>query len=211
MAGDWLKFETATLDKPEVWAIAQDLNIDPDAVIGKLLRVWSWFDQQSTIGNAPSVTKALLDRCAGVTGFCDSVIKAGWMVDDGEFISLPNFERHNGTTAKTRAQTGKRVKNHRSKDDEPCNAPSVTKALPEKRREENIKPSLSVIISSDTIIPADTITQAAEQAATSERFAAECCIGFIAHNDGRSFTPNQLVSQFTKWVDREWRFKANTS
>ena len=138
MAGDWLKFETATLDKPEVWAIAQDLNIDPDAVIGKLLRVWSWFDQQSTIGNAPSVTKALLDRCAGVTGFCDSVIKAGWMIDDGRFLSLPNFERHNGTTAKTRAQTGKRVKNHRAKDDSQCNATSVTKALPEKRREEKI-------------------------------------------------------------------------
>lgn len=139
MAGDWLKFEIATLDKPEVWAIAQDLGIDPDAVIGKLLRVWSWFDQQSIIGNAPSVTKALLDRCAGVAGFCDSVIKAGWMFDDGAFLSLPNFERHNGKTAKTRAQTGKRVKNHRYSEDEKSNAPSVTKPLPENRREENIK------------------------------------------------------------------------
>ena len=136
MAGDWLKFETATLDKPEVWAIAQDLSIDPDAVVGKLLRVWAWFDQQSTIGNAPSVTKALLDRCAGVTGFCDSVIKAGWMLDDGVVLSLPNFDRHNGNTAKSRALTGKRVKKHRSSDAVECNGDSVTKALPEKRREE---------------------------------------------------------------------------
>jgi len=153
MAGDWLKFETATLDKPEVWAIAQDLSIDPDAVIGKLLRVWSWFDQQSTIGNAPSVTKALLDRCAGVTGFCDSVIKAGWMVDDGRFLSLPNFDRHNGNTAKSRALTSKRVKKHRSSDDSECNAPSVTKALPEKRREENITTKDIVIATAQTSKP----------------------------------------------------------
>lgn len=77
----------------------------------------------------------------------------------------------------------------------------------QNQNQNQLKHSLSVIISSDTIIPADTITQAAEQAATSERFAAECCIGFIAHNDGKSFTHNQLVSQFTKWVDREWRFQ----
>jgi len=142
MAGDWLKFETSTLDKPEVWAIAQTLGIDPDAVVGKLLRVWSWFDQQSTSGNAPSVTKALLDRASGVTGFCDAVIKAGWMLDDGENISLPNFERHNGKTAKTRAQTGKRVKDHRFTVEQDCNAPSVTKALPEKRREEKRREDL---------------------------------------------------------------------
>ena len=33
MAGDWIKFEIATPDKPEVWEIAESLDIDPDAVI----------------------------------------------------------------------------------------------------------------------------------------------------------------------------------
>lgn len=39
MAGDWLKFEKATLDKPEVFAIAAFTGLDPDAVLGKLLPV----------------------------------------------------------------------------------------------------------------------------------------------------------------------------
>ena len=39
MAGDWLKVEVATPDKPEIWLIAEELQIDPDAVVGKLLRV----------------------------------------------------------------------------------------------------------------------------------------------------------------------------
>lgn len=146
MAGDWIKFETCTSDKHEVCAMACELDIDPDAVVGKLLRIWTWFDAHSTDGNAPSVTKVLLDRRVGVTGFCDSMISCGWMVEVGGSISIPNFDRHNGETAKKRAQTAKRVAASRK-----CNAPvthaalqksnkSATPALAkeEKRREELI-------------------------------------------------------------------------
>lgn len=148
MAGEWIKFESSTLEKPEVWAISQSLNIDPDAVIGKLLHVWIWFDQHTEEGNAPSVTKMLLDRKVGVIGFCDAVISAGWMIEIEDeanpaatIIQLPNFDRHNGKTAKKRASTAKRVANHKAKvtqQSEKGNAASVSGALPkeEKRREE---------------------------------------------------------------------------
>jgi hypothetical protein len=146
MAGDWIKFETATSDKPEVWAMAQSLGIDADAVVGKLLRVWAWFDQQTQEGNAvgngasvtSSVTKALLDRRVGVSGFCDSMILSGWMADDGQSLTLPNFDRHNGKTAKTRAMTAKRVATYKAKSNASSVTSSVSSALPreEKRREE---------------------------------------------------------------------------
>lgn len=132
----WIKVDTSTSDKPEVWEIATTLGIDPDAVVGKLVRLWCWFDAHSVDGNAPSVTRALLDRVTGVTGFCAAVEKAGWLTDNGTLMSLPHFDRHNGETAKQRALTTKRVEKHRKQ----CNAPSVThsvtSALPEKRREE---------------------------------------------------------------------------
>ena len=147
MAGDWIKFETSTSDKPEVWAMAQSLGIDADAVVGKLLRVWAWFDQQTQEGNAvgngasvtSSVTKALLDRRVGVSGFCDSMILSGWMADDGQSLTLPNFDRHNGKTAKTRAMTAKRVATHKAKSNAVSVTLSVSGALPreEKRRKEN--------------------------------------------------------------------------
>jgi hypothetical protein len=138
----WIKFETCTSDKPEVWQIAQSLGIDPDAVVGKLLRVWAWFDEQTEDGNAPSVTKALLDRNVGVTGFVTSMLQVGWMVEKDGQLSIPNFGRHNGDTAKKRALTAKRVSESRgnSKDvtqvKQNCNATSVTGALP---REEKIR------------------------------------------------------------------------
>lgn len=139
MAGDWLKFEKSTSDKPEVWAMADQLAIDPDAVVGKLLRVWAWFDEQSESGNAPSVSKMLLDRRVGVTGFCDAMVLCGWMEDDGREVTLPNFDRHNGKTAKNRSLTAKRVARHKQKTNDKGNDQVTPEPLPreEKRREEN--------------------------------------------------------------------------
>lgn len=138
MAGDWIKFELATLDKPEVCQIADAANIDLDAAVGKLLRVWGWFDQQTQDGNAPSVSKKLLDRLVGVNGFCELMKEVGWMIEKGSLISLPHFDRHNGQTAKNRALTAKRVANHKAKSNDEGNGAIVSDALPkeEKRRED---------------------------------------------------------------------------
>lgn len=147
MAGDWLKFEASTPEKREVFGIAVAMGWpDPDLVVGKLLKIWRWFDQQTIDGNAPSVTLALLDNVCGVTGFAKAMCDVGWLIESGDGVSLPNFDWHNGKTAKSRCLTAKRVASHKSnaKGNAETNAVSVTEALPreEKRREEltTIKP-----------------------------------------------------------------------
>jgi hypothetical protein len=122
--------------------MADSLGIDPDAVLGKLVRIWVWADQQTIDGNAGSVTLSLLDRLSGVTGFAKAMLRAGWLkqVDNG--VQFVNFDRHNGETAKKRALTARRVDKHRASNaTKPqtgagCNAVSVTDTLPEERREE---------------------------------------------------------------------------
>jgi hypothetical protein len=138
MAGDWIKLQKDTPDKPEVLAIASRMNLDPDAVVGKLVRIWSWFDTHTVDGNALSVTYALLDRLAGITGFAEQMSFVGWLNQEGHVLSLPNFEYHNGETAKKRALGKNRQDKHRSNDESNANsnASNVTNALPEKRREE---------------------------------------------------------------------------
>lgn len=128
MAGDWIKFETATPDKPEIWLIAESAGIDPDAVVGKLLRIWIWFDQHTENGNAPSVSKLTLDRLVGVSDFCKHVIFAGWMHEENGVLTLPHFDRHNGKTAKNRALTAKRVAKHSA------NAKLTPEALPKEEK-----------------------------------------------------------------------------
>lgn len=130
MAGDWLKVEKSLPEKPEVWQMAGILDLDPDAVVGKLIRVFSWFDEHTENGNAPSVTEKLLDRLVGVTGFTQALRETGWLFTQGDEIALRNFTRHNGKTAKTRASGQKRQEKYR-------NDKVTVKASLEKRREEN--------------------------------------------------------------------------
>jgi len=162
MAGNWIKFDTSTSDKPEVWAMSESLGIDPDAVVGKLLRVWAWFDDQTEKGNAPIVTRALLDRKVGVTGFVTAMVAAGWMVETDGLLTLPNFDRHNGQTAKNRILTAKRVAAHKKSNaggNAKGNAAIVTGALPkeEKRREEK-KDTHTHTAKPEPIQPPDELT-----------------------------------------------------
>ena len=137
MAGDWMKIDLELPDKPEVHSIASMLNIDPDAVVGKLIRIWQWFDKHTTDGNAFGVTYSLPDRISGVSGFAEAMVFVGWLEQNDKTLTMPKFDRHTSNSAKTRAQTQKRVAKVR-------NAITVTEALPEKRREEKSnKPSSS--------------------------------------------------------------------
>lgn len=130
MAADWIKVDVTTPDKPEVFRIAEATGADPDAVVGKLIRVWVWADQQTTNGNVPSVTRLLLDRLTNVPGFADALVNVGWLSDSGDGLTFNNFDRHNGKTAKTRALTVHRVRQHR-------NANVTQAALPRDRVIEN--------------------------------------------------------------------------
>jgi len=123
MAGDWIKIQHALPDKPEVVQMAADLGIDQDAVVGKLIRLWVWADQQCAIGDALSVTESFLDRITFVTGFAAALRSVGWLTGNNKDLTLPNFERHNGKTAKTRGNSQKRMESLRSRD-----AASVTKS-----------------------------------------------------------------------------------
>ena len=103
--------------------MSETLNIDPDAVVGKLIRVWIWADQQTENGNAKGVTHSLLDRVTNTQGFGKALLKTGWLEGTCDSLTFVNFDRHNGKPAKTRALSSHRTKEHRSRK---CNGVSVT-------------------------------------------------------------------------------------
>ncbi|GAB5444401.1 MAG: hypothetical protein Fues2KO_47500 [Fuerstiella sp.] len=132
IAGDWIKIEHAMPDKPEIVRMAQLLNVDHDSVSGKCLRLWIWADQQTREGYDLSVTDAFIDRLTYCPGFADALRKVGWLEGREGRLSIPNFSRHNGQTAKKRALSKDRMQRKRCAD-------NVTDAQPEKRREEKSK------------------------------------------------------------------------
>lgn len=151
MAGDWIKMRTHLSDDPAVISIAAQTKLDEYGVVGRLHKLWSWADSHTTDGNAPIVTTALpyawLNRYLHCDGFAEAMVGVGWLGIDSDGIHIPNFERHNGQTAKQRALTAKRVADHKAKTRTNGNAdgnadsvtPTVTTALP--REEKNISTS----------------------------------------------------------------------
>ncbi|MFL1475419.1 DnaT-like ssDNA-binding domain-containing protein [Pseudomonas grimontii] len=214
MAGDWIKFELTTLDKPEVCQIADLADIDPDAVVGKLMRVWGWFDQQTENGNAPSVSKKLLDRLVGVTGFCEHMKSVHWMLEAEGVISLPHFDRHNGKTAKNRLLTAKRVANHKAGNAK-GNAPNVSGALPKEDVEKNKDP-LSAREPVDPRMPSKMAldwvpdqklltTYAFHRGLALDLFTEKVRVAFTAHYEPQHQVNTQAewVSMLVKWVNND--------
>lgn len=148
MAGEWIKMRVFLGDHPKVMQIACATDLEQDMVVGKLQRLWSWADQNTTDGNAVGVTFALLDRLVGVTGFCDALEAVGWLVPATKSgdkplangVSFVDYEAHNGKTGKRRAVTQKRVAKHKRNGNANGNAvvtPKVTQpALPERYPEQ---------------------------------------------------------------------------
>lgn len=118
MAIDWIKCEHALPDKPEVVAMSERLQVDQDLIVGKLFRFWIWADQQSRDGCALSVTKAFIDRVTYQLGFGDALASVGWLVGEEGDYTIPNFERHNGKSAKKRAESAIRMQLSRSRRNE---------------------------------------------------------------------------------------------
>lgn len=148
MKSHWIKIEHDTPDKLEVFMIAERLGLDRDAVVGKLVRIWSWADLHTVDGNVPGVTLALLDHLSSVTGFGQIMQEVGWIEETGDGLHFSKLERHISQSAKKRAQARRRVYEHRKRNDDvtdealqmkrKSNADSVTHKT--KTKTNNIPP-----------------------------------------------------------------------
>ena len=233
MAGDWIKVEIATPDKPEVFEIAQSLNIDPEAVFTKLFRVWSWFDQHSENGNAPLTLRALLDSRAGVPGFADAMEKVGWLRVDGNVLSLPNFDRHVGKSAKKRALTARRVAAHKKQVTPEVTLTALPNALPNalprvREEEERSTSSVETLYQEPIAEEETTHARAREPAAAidyanwqpdatilarirmsdpdvTDAFIETERLEFVTFAEDNHIRENLLRTKFSSQVRRHWR------
>lgn len=140
---DWIKLEKSTPDKPEILEMAEFLEIDPDAVMGKMIRVWSWLDSNSENGHTSNVTSVLIKRITCHNKFPDAMIHVGWLEKTDSGYSIPHYDRHLGKSSKKRALDAERQRKSRDSSQN-SHDQGVTKALPEKRREDKSNTSAQV-------------------------------------------------------------------
>ena len=110
MAGNWIKVEDSTPNKPEILKIARTLGVTKDDAFGKAMRFWLWIDAVCVDGRVDGVVSTDVDGVVGAYGFANALVSVGWLEfdDETEIVTIPNFEVHNGETAKKRALTNRR-------------------------------------------------------------------------------------------------------
>ena len=116
MAGDWIKMRTNLAEDPAVIGMSQALEIDEDAIVGRLHRLWSWADQHTTDGSCAHIDFRWIDKYVRQPGFAEALAKAGWLEQSGTGIVLPGFDKHNGTTAKRRLEGALRQRASRERN-----------------------------------------------------------------------------------------------
>lgn len=108
MAGDWIKLEATTLQKPEILEAAEMLSISRREAIGLFVDYFVWLDQhldETCPGFVPHVSRKSLEVVLACPGFAAvlETIRWGKFDDRTRTLTVVNHERHNGKTAKTRA------------------------------------------------------------------------------------------------------------
>jgi len=142
MAGDWIKVENSTPNKPEILRIARMLGITKDDAFGKSMRFWIWLDANCVDGVVDGVVSTDVDAIVECDGFSDALTKVRWLSinENDETLVITNFKNHNGETAKKRASKNKRQANWRNKVDGDVDKDASTDATTreEKRRDKEI-------------------------------------------------------------------------
>lgn len=128
MAIPWIKVEVGLRRKPAVKRLARILGVEPDLVVGKLVRLWSWADEVTEDGVIQHATKSDVDEEVGAMDFADALEEIGWLKSHNDSVELVNYTEHNGSTAKSRAQTARRQAKHKQR----VNAEVTVGALPEE-------------------------------------------------------------------------------
>lgn len=149
MAGDWIKWSKGLARKREVVLIASALGHDRRYIAGALMELWEWVDENVTDLSRPErdtddavVELAadalhLLDVVVGVEGLAGAMVSVGWLKQRNGRLELPNFFRHNGSTAKDRALAALRKKRQRHGDVPKVSRPERDKNVTREQRTEN--------------------------------------------------------------------------
>lgn len=175
----WIKFEKSIETDPRVLRMARaigkryalfDLS-DPKAsdfdpcnacalpavtlVCGALSRLWCYADTHIREDDVLDLGITEIDEVVGLPGFAE-ICPVDWLepVDD-EHVKLPGYHAHNGTEAKKRALTQKRVVQHREKVKRisvtPCNASALPDQDQTKTRKDQTRDTRNARAGSESV------------------------------------------------------------
>lgn len=201
MAGDWIKVETATAAKAEVLRMAEMLGIERRECMGLLFDYWAWLDENARTESVPNLSRSSLDKhlnCAGLAACLEVVGWASWSAD-GWTMTVGNYSRHNGASAKTRAYEQRKKKLQR--ESVPVLSPTCPVDKGTRVREEKNITTERERISEPT----------EEHRLLAAKLNLDCEVEWLKYRDQQANAPRKhsdLQAGFRNWLRRAKEFQS---
>lgn len=205
MAGDWIKVEHATRQKPEVLLAAEMLGISRREAVGLFLDYFLWLDEAlpAAFANRDAVvthmSRKSFDMVLDCAGFAATLECIGWAQfdDDARTLTVINADSHNGKAAKSRCLARNRMK--RMRDDVVTPTASLEKRREEKKKNVEEKAAAPQITS-----PSD------KHRALAAELGVNCDSEWAAFNDkivakGKAWFTDKAAA-FSGWLRQERKY-----
>ena len=110
----WITVGVDTPSKPAIRRAAEDCGCSVGDAFLAFFRLFSWLDETTSDGRIPT-DRGEVDAVARLPGFAASLERSGWLSfsPDGGWMSVANWDEHNGQNAKRRASNAVRMSSKR--------------------------------------------------------------------------------------------------
>ena len=114
MAGDWMPVDCNIATKPEVLMVALKHQLEPEVVVGRMIRLWAWAWYLSADGKVPAGLDAVAAAAGGDADFWKSVRDVGWLIVGENSVEIPGWEDRFSNAAKRRMENTRYQKDKRA-------------------------------------------------------------------------------------------------
>lgn len=197
----WIKVDTTLVNKPKVVQISRMLKKKREETLGFLIKFWCLVDGLTEDGFLPGYDRVAVDDLVGLKGFAKALQVVDWLDFDENGCTVSKYEKHNGNSAKKRAESALRNKRFmRKKSNTNLTQSALENASP---REEKIR------VDSESLPGAGVCTPAREDA-PSQSSSSRPDIREALGLGGQQEWPEDEVEKWWLWNDaRGWQGVVN--
>jgi hypothetical protein len=147
MAGEWIPIDCNLGTKPEVLELVDVTGEPVEAVVYRLIQLWSWASMNTADGSIRCTPARLRAVAGGDETFWLAVEQVGWVSFDGGHMTITGWDKRFSKSAKARLHDNRRKSLEREKN---CDVRVLSEKCPEKtgpeeRREEERKEELNLL------------------------------------------------------------------
>lgn len=144
---NWIKVRSNLRTSPKVVIVASRLSVTPITALGAICTAWMLADEHADEhGLLRGIDINALDGMIGIDGLGEAMAKVGWIEAAEDGVQFINYEKHNGSTAKSRARDQQRKQSARACPKKPGQKKDKAGTREEKNREreDNIEDNNNV-------------------------------------------------------------------